>query len=213
RRNRHRVGVVRRDDLQSSSVFPDHPRPDTQPRFCRLFKTAYLVSDHPPPHMRDQNSRADLSDRRTLQPHGAVPADRLVEDGVVPLDLPTALPPPAANIHEIRVLGKTGGEAAHVVAVPRLLDVTHKRHHTLLVHGVRSYSGLGLLVSTGCGGTGSGEPAPPWRERLTRLPHFGSYGFPPAPGAHGYGDPPAPATQNAPPPRAPASLSSFPRRM
>jgi hypothetical protein len=57
-----------------------------------------------------------------------------VQEGVGQLDLPAPPPPPAADIDEIRVLSEAGREAAHVVSVPSLFDLTHKRFKRLLIH-------------------------------------------------------------------------------
>jgi hypothetical protein len=65
------------------------------------------MADHAPPDMDDDNTRTDLPRRRALQLDAAVTEDRLVEEGVVPLDLPPSPPPPAADIDEICVLGET----------------------------------------------------------------------------------------------------------
>jgi hypothetical protein len=64
-----------------------------------------------------------------------------VEEGVVPLNLVTPPPPPAADIDEISVLSEARRKAAHVVSVPSLFDLTHKRRERLVIHGPRSYSG------------------------------------------------------------------------
>jgi hypothetical protein len=98
------------------------------------------MTDHAPLDMRNDNTRTNLLRRRALQLHAAGTEDRLVEEGVVPLNFLTPPPPPAADIDKIRVLSEARGEAAHIVRVPSPLDLTHKRRDRLVIHGPRSYS-------------------------------------------------------------------------
>src|SRR6266536_4941921 len=86
--------------------------------------------------MRDDNTRTDFLGRRALQLHEAVAEHRLVQEGVGQLDLPASSPPPAPDIDEIRVLSEAGREAAHIVSVPSLLDLTYERRNRPLIHAL-----------------------------------------------------------------------------
>jgi len=76
----------------------------------------------------------DLFERSEVRSHHALAEWAGMKGRVSLLDLVTPLPPRANNIEEIGICRKTGGEAHHIVRIPRRLYLSHQARDLRFVH-------------------------------------------------------------------------------